>query len=269
VTLGDEEARRRGTQKTVLERKAPPTFDVLVEQEDRHLVGIHKEVAASVDDLLRGESPQREMRERLQDGSLRRWTERAPRAAAADGVGLPVREAPLARDGGTMRRGGGRSALGGQAPRSPWWEERRERVPAGRQNLAEMTWLDPDLARSAARLADRDELEVMQSPEENTLFRKRRIYPMGINRTRLEQAIRELGLPAILGRDERDADVILVLKNIYRKQPDRVDAAQASGVPVYVLRSSGLDRLREALVDIFQPGGLPQQPAGQEPAPTR
>ena len=41
VTLGDEEARRRGTQKTVLERKAPPTFDVLVEQEERHLVGIH------------------------------------------------------------------------------------------------------------------------------------------------------------------------------------------------------------------------------------
>ena len=41
VTLGDEEARRRGTQKTVLERKAPPTFDVLVEQEERNLVGVH------------------------------------------------------------------------------------------------------------------------------------------------------------------------------------------------------------------------------------
>ena len=151
VTLGDEEARRRGTQKTVLERKAPPTFDVLVEQEERHLVGIHKDVAASVDDLLRGESPQREMRERLQDGSLRHWTERAPRAAAADGVGLPVREAPLGRDEGGMRRGGGRSALGGQSPRSPWWEDRREnsdfrreRGAARGQTLAEMTWLDPN-----------------------------------------------------------------------------------------------------------------------------
>ncbi len=269
VTLGDEEARRRGTQKTVLERKAPPTFDVLVEQEDRHLVGIHKDVAASVDDLLRGESPQREMRERLQDGSIRRWTERAPRAAAADGVGLPVREAPLSRDDGFARRGSGRSALGGQAPRSPWWEDRRERSGTARgQSLAEMTWLDPELARSASLLANREELEILQSPEENTGFRKRRIYPMGINRNRLEQAIRELGLPVILSRDESDADVILVLKNVYRKQPDRVDAAQASGIPIYILRSSGLERLREALVDIFQPSSHSQRPADQESAPT-
>src|SRR5579871_4853612 len=84
VTLGDEEARRRGTQKTVVERKAPPTFDVLVEQEERNLVGVHRDVAGAVDDILRGESPQREMRERLPDGSLRRWVERASRAARAD-----------------------------------------------------------------------------------------------------------------------------------------------------------------------------------------
>jgi hypothetical protein len=130
-----------------------------------------------------------------------------------------------------------------------------------------MTWLDPELARSAAMIANRDELEVLQSPEENPQFRKRRIYPMGINRNRLEQAIRELGLPVILSRDESDADVVLVLKNIYRKQPDRVDAAQASGLPVFILRSSGLDRLREALVDIFQPGGQSQQPADRQTPP--
>ncbi len=51
VTLGDEEARRRGTQKTVVERKAPPTFDVLVEQEERNLVGVHRDVATAVDDI--------------------------------------------------------------------------------------------------------------------------------------------------------------------------------------------------------------------------
>src|SRR5487761_2293914 len=73
VTLGDEEARRRGTQKTVLERKAPPTFNVLVEQEERHLVGIHPDLAGAVDALLRGEAPQRMMRERLPDGSIRQW----------------------------------------------------------------------------------------------------------------------------------------------------------------------------------------------------
>src|SRR5690242_7977515 len=50
VTLGDEEARRRGTQKTVLERKAPPTFDVLVEQETWQRVIVHPDVAGAVDD---------------------------------------------------------------------------------------------------------------------------------------------------------------------------------------------------------------------------
>src|SRR5437867_2576046 len=54
VTLSDEEARRRGTQKSVLERKAPPTFDVLVEIQDRDRVAIHVPLADVVDTALRG-----------------------------------------------------------------------------------------------------------------------------------------------------------------------------------------------------------------------
>jgi stage III sporulation protein SpoIIIAA len=67
VTLGDEEARRRGTQKTVLERRAPPTFDVLIEIQDRQRLRVHHSVAASVDALLRGRAPETELRYR--DGS--------------------------------------------------------------------------------------------------------------------------------------------------------------------------------------------------------
>ncbi len=54
VTLSDEEARRRGTQKTVLERKAPPTFDVLIEIQERQRMIVHHKVADAVDSLLRG-----------------------------------------------------------------------------------------------------------------------------------------------------------------------------------------------------------------------
>jgi stage III sporulation protein SpoIIIAA len=53
VTLSDEEARRRGTQKSVLERRAPPTFDVLIEIKDRQHMVIHHNVAAAVDAILR------------------------------------------------------------------------------------------------------------------------------------------------------------------------------------------------------------------------
>jgi stage III sporulation protein SpoIIIAA len=54
VTLGDEEARRRRTQKTVRERKAPPTFDVVVEIESWYKVSVHDDVGSIVDSALRG-----------------------------------------------------------------------------------------------------------------------------------------------------------------------------------------------------------------------
>ncbi len=54
VTLGDEEARRRGTQKSILERKAPPTFNAVVELQDFERVAVHPDTAEAVDALLRG-----------------------------------------------------------------------------------------------------------------------------------------------------------------------------------------------------------------------
>jgi stage III sporulation protein SpoIIIAA len=54
VTLGDEEAKRRGTQKTILERVSSPTFDILVEIQERDKVAIHRDVATAVDSILRG-----------------------------------------------------------------------------------------------------------------------------------------------------------------------------------------------------------------------
>jgi len=55
VTLGDEEARRRGTQKSILERMSPPTFNIVVEIQDRDRVAIHPDVGKAVDALLRGQ----------------------------------------------------------------------------------------------------------------------------------------------------------------------------------------------------------------------
>jgi stage III sporulation protein SpoIIIAA len=70
VTLSDEEARRRGTQKTVLERKAPPTFDVVIEIKDWQYLAVHHDVAASVDALLRGRSHPPEIRYRDELGAV-------------------------------------------------------------------------------------------------------------------------------------------------------------------------------------------------------
>jgi stage III sporulation protein SpoIIIAA len=71
VTLSDEEARRRGTQKTVLERRAPPTFDVLIEIQERDRLVVHPDVAASVDALVRGFPPSPELRYRDEKGEVK------------------------------------------------------------------------------------------------------------------------------------------------------------------------------------------------------
>jgi stage III sporulation protein SpoIIIAA len=71
VTLSDEEARRRGTQKSVLERRAPPTFDVLIEILDRQRMAVHHDVAAAVDALLRGRALAAEIRHRDESGQVR------------------------------------------------------------------------------------------------------------------------------------------------------------------------------------------------------
>jgi stage III sporulation protein SpoIIIAA len=68
VTLGDEEARRRGTQKTVLERKAPPTFDTLVEIRTRDEFSLFHDTASVVDAFLRGRTVRPEVRVRKEVG---------------------------------------------------------------------------------------------------------------------------------------------------------------------------------------------------------
>lgn len=75
VTLGDEEAKRRGTQKTVLERKAPPTFDIAIEIQDRYQLAIHLDVSEVVDQYLRGKMPGPEIRYIDSEGKVKKIKE--------------------------------------------------------------------------------------------------------------------------------------------------------------------------------------------------
>jgi stage III sporulation protein SpoIIIAA len=77
VTLGDEEAKRRGTQKTVLERKSPPTFDIAIEIQDRYQLAIHIDVSEVVDQYLRGKMPGPEVRWADEQGKMHKTKEQA------------------------------------------------------------------------------------------------------------------------------------------------------------------------------------------------
>src|SRR3989339_1005671 len=70
VILGDEEAKRRHTQKAILERKAPPTFDVCIEIRERDKFAIYTDVAKAVDSILRERVPHPEIRVRKEGGKI-------------------------------------------------------------------------------------------------------------------------------------------------------------------------------------------------------
>ncbi|HEY3522359.1 MAG TPA: R3H domain-containing nucleic acid-binding protein [Candidatus Limnocylindrales bacterium] len=101
VTLGDEEARRRRSQKSVLERKAPPTFDVVVEIQDRDRVMVHADVAETVDALLRGDAVPPETRWRDEEGVHR--SQARPRPSAREQLATADRFNGLVGSGGGWR----------------------------------------------------------------------------------------------------------------------------------------------------------------------
>jgi hypothetical protein len=218
VTLGDEEARRRGTQKTVLERKAPPTFDVLVEINRIDDMTVYRDVAAAVDALLRGDEPQPEHRWKDADGQVHIEQQREV-AAASDIVARSSRRAP------SMTRDRGRDSRDGRAGH-------RER-PAVPQD---------------ERVVSRSEQYALAAPAPP---KTSRIFPFGVSRNRLEKAIERLRVPATIVRDIDDATMVMTLKNHYRQNPGRLQRAEEEGVPVYVLRSNTQGQMENMLGDIF------------------
>lgn len=113
VTLSDEEARRRGTQKSVLERRAPPTFDVLIEIKDRQHMVIHHNVTAAVDAILRDRPLQPEERYVNESGVVQvQKVEEQPGAAPGEygGRGRRRRSTDLEQPARTLANGNGHGA---------------------------------------------------------------------------------------------------------------------------------------------------------------
>jgi hypothetical protein len=226
VTLSDEEARRRGTQKTVLERRSPPTFDVLIEIQDRNRLAVHADVAAAVDSLLRGNPLPLEIRYRSADGSIQ--IEKPP--------------APL-RSGNTAQQGYRRQANGYGAEssryggREPTRAAERERA---RQEQYESSdeW-SPEVSGYPAPRGSR--------PLTQTI----RVYPFGVARNRLLQAARRLSAPVVVVKDINDADILVTLRSYFRKRERTIVDAEQRDIPIYVLRANTVNQMQQLLGDVY------------------
>ncbi|MFN8522371.1 MAG: R3H domain-containing nucleic acid-binding protein [Chloroflexota bacterium] len=214
VTLGDEEARRRGTQKSVLERKAPPTFDIVIEIQEWNRVAVHDNVAEVVDASLRGQQRAATIRSRDEDGTIHE--EHPPLRAPTLMEQQPRRAGPFGMVVESRRDDGFGAA------RAAFWERQRENAPV----------LEPAPPPNGGKPA--------------------RVYPYGVNRSRLESVIRSLHLPVTLTMEPTDADVVLTVKNYYRRKPQPLRDAEASGTPIYVLRGNSGGQIEEGLGRIAQ-----------------
>jgi nucleoside-triphosphatase THEP1 len=163
VTLSDEEARRRGTQKTVLERRAPPTFDVLVEIQAREQLAVHSDVAAAVDAFLRGRPRQPELRYRNEQGEIQveaapAWAPSSKDRGAREPMPAPPIEVGAARAASSASaaasaaapRGGSRTASA-KAPLSVYaYGVARNRLEQAAKRLSVPIRVVDDLRAAAA-----------------------------------------------------------------------------------------------------------------------
>lgn len=231
VTLSDEEARRRGTQKSILERKAPPTFNVMVEIISRDEVAVHHDVAATVDAILRSAAVRPEVRRRLDSGEIEI---NKPDEGRRD----PTLHHSSSRPTGRNDRDQPRSTV----VNFPSPGERSNR-PEIEEPIApiEQPTAPVELAPVAPLLPK----------GRGTSQKPLRIYPFGVSRNRLESAVSQLRLPAVIVRDPREADMVMTLKSYYRQKPQPIRDAEARGTSVYVLRSNTAIQMEHVLSSLF------------------
>ncbi|MBI3968436.1 MAG: AAA family ATPase, partial [Chloroflexi bacterium] len=185
VTLSDEEARRRGTQKSVLERKAPPTFDVVVEIQSWERVAVHGDVAEVVDAMLRGHKPEAEVRGLDERGEIR--IERAARVTSLD------REPTFGRDRTDRHVRPDRHARPDRHDRGHRHDRHERQTPTERHALLERpTVAEPvsfeERANSAANAQNEDRPPTTFAPPAAPPTKVLRIYPYGVSQNRLELA---------------------------------------------------------------------------------
>ena len=212
VTLGDQEARYRGTQKSVLERKAPPTFDVVVEIQGWAKLAVHDNVSQVVDQWLRGFPISPEVRTMGADGELKRSQEQVRVSEAQPGS----------------------------------WQSDSRRGRGGRANQSSQR------QSSQGQMMAQSQMAALVEPEAAVKASEVRIFLFGVGRDKLEAAAAESGTALQIVNELRRADLVLTTKTHYRRGSQLVRIAESSGTPVCVLRKNTMPQLQEFLDTVIK-----------------
>jgi stage III sporulation protein SpoIIIAA len=225
VTLGDDEARRRGTQKSILERKAPPTFDIAIEMLERQRWTVHEDVSASVDALLRGRVPAPQERSVGEDGEVK-ITQPKPQP-----LGTELDSLSLAKSGWS---GAGRIQ---PVPLTPVSINDLNAEVRDFQSMLDDSFRQQDVYS--------DTFERRSGPNGEDL--PLHVYPYAVSRSQLEQVIQTLKLPIILTKDIDHSDVIFALRSHVKGHTKLKQVARVKQVPIISIKSNSIPQIARGL----------------------
>lgn len=243
VTLGDDEARRRRSQKTVLERKAPPTFEIAVEMLERERWVVHESVDDTVDSLLRGRQPALQVRTVDDAGNI-----------------TITRQVPVQAVATTLDTDGGSSGYSLPSTRRMTVEAPAVVQSNGWRTSGQMLPL-PQLASEPEISSSREFEQLLDASLEqidrfgyssntagpNGEDLPLHIYPYGVSRHQLEQVIQVLNLPVVLTKDIDSADAILALRSHVKSHSKLRHVAKVRHVPIQMIKASTIPQITRTL----------------------
>lgn len=220
VTLGDEEARRRGSQKSVLERKALPTFDMAMEMLERQRWVVHRDVAETIDQLLRGQEPATEVRATNDKGEVEVYQE----GGRSSFSGTTQLQNPVPQPTGLRASGKMEPVDSNKSPNAQF------------EQMLEQSWQQPE-----------GNSQKVRTPGPNGEDWPVYIYPYGISRNLLDQVLELLKLPVVLTKDMDNADVVLALRSQIKNHSKLRQLAKTKDLPIHVVKSNTLPQITRTL----------------------
>jgi stage III sporulation protein SpoIIIAA len=222
VTLGDDEARRRRTQKTVLERKAPPTFAIAIEMLERQRWVVHDDVSATIDTLLRGIEPPAQVRTVDDSGEVTIIHEES----SSPFKPLPARNT----NGVTPLHPQGLRASGRMTPLA--LNASNQRGNSDFENMLERSWQTKE-----------PNSQKIRTPGPNGEDWPVYIYAYGIGRSQIDQVIEVLDLPIMLTKDLDEADAVVALRSQIKHHSRLRSIARDRHLPIYTVKANTIPQV--------------------------
>ena len=215
VTLSDEEARRRGTQKSILERKGPSAFQLAIEINDRLVWTIHERIEESVDMILQGMDPKQQVRDLSDGGQLK----------------ISLKKLDLVNDN--------KSIANNSTKLNKAWR----RLDKTKMNHVKLLKTEDNNALDSQK--ENNSSKMLQS-KPNVIS----IFTYSVSNNLVRKCSQSLSLDIKLTEDMNEADIVLGLKSHLKDNLLLVLSAKKLGIPIYSIQKNTMPQITQILSDI-------------------